>query len=313
MININNTYFDATVKDILEAIREDTKGEYLKQIKYSSNNIMITCPFHSNHNENHPSCGVVNDENASNYGVFHCFTCGNSGTILDLIAGCFNSDISFAIYWLQTHFNVILVKEEELLPEIELDKKVKTNYLNESILEDYKYIHPYMFERGLTEDIIRKFNIGCTSDGKYITFPCWDEHNNLIGICKRSTQGKEFILPKHMPKCIYLLNYLITNHITTAYVCEGQFDALTLWKYGYPAIALFGAGTSKTQIEILNRSGIRNYILMYDNDAAGRHGAQRFKNLIRKDVFVTDIIMPKGKDCADCTKKEIDDLIKNNS
>lgn len=313
MINIKGTYFDTSVKNLLETIRNDTKGEYISQIKYGTSNIMITCPFHSNHSERHPSCGVVNDETSSNYGVFHCFTCGASGTILDLIAACFNFDIAAAIYWLQNHFKVILVKEEELLPEIELNRKIENTCLNKDILEEYKYFHPYMFQRGLTEDIIRKFNIGCTPDGRYITFPCWDEHDNLIGICKRSTTGKEFILPKNMPKSIYLLNYIIKGHITTVYVCEGQFDALTLWKYGYPAIALFGAGTSKSQIDILNKSGIRNYILMYDNDPAGRHGAERFKKLIRKDVFITDILMPQGKDCADCTKEEIDTLIKNNS
>ena len=49
---------------------------------------------------------------------------------------------------------------------------------------------------------------------------------------------------------------------------------------------------------------------MYDNDFAGRHGVERFKNLVRTDVFVTDILMPIGKDCASCTKEEIDSLVK---
>ena len=123
MININGTYFDTSVLNILKTIQSDTNGEYIKQIKNSNTNLMITCPFHSEHNESHPSCGVANDENASNYGIYHCFTCGNSGTILDLIAGCFNSDYSYAIYWLGVHFPLLQVKTEELLPEIEINKK----------------------------------------------------------------------------------------------------------------------------------------------------------------------------------------------
>ena len=51
---------------------------------------------------------------------------------------------------------------------------------------------------------------------------------------------------------------------------------------------------------------------MYDNDEAGRKGANKFKKLIRKDVFITDIIMPKGKDVADCSKEEFWDILRNN-
>lgn len=311
MIKVNDLFFDTTVEAILYRIQKETNFEYLKQIKRSGNNFMITCPFHGNHNESHPSCGVAGDETESNYGVFHCFTCGQSGTILDLIKLCLGLDVLEAIDWLNNTFGKVIVQRDYLLPEIEINNISINNFLDESILDEYSYFHPYMFERGLTEDIIRKFRIGCTPDGKYITFPCWDEHDNLVGIFKRSTVGKEFIIPKDMPKCVYLLNFLIKENITTAYVCEGQFDALKLWTFGYPAICLFGAGTSKIQMEILNRSGIRNYILMYDNDQAGRHGAQRFKNLIRKDVFVTDIIMPQGKDCGDCTKEEIKQILDN--
>lgn len=52
---------------------------------------------------------------------------------------------------------------------------------------------------------------------------------------------------------------------------------------------------------------------MYDNDAAGRKGASRFKKMIKETVFVTDIIMPKNKDVADCSKKEFYDILLNNN
>ena len=38
MININGTYFDTSVKEILELIRKETNGEFIKQLKYSSVN-----------------------------------------------------------------------------------------------------------------------------------------------------------------------------------------------------------------------------------------------------------------------------------
>ncbi len=76
-----------------------------------------------------------------------------------------------------------------------------------------------------------------------------------------------------------------------------------------PAIALYGAGTTKGQIDILNNSSIKHFILMYDNDQAGRKGAEKFKKLISKNKFVTDIIMPYGKDLNDLSKKEFIDLL----
>lgn len=309
-ITVDNKIITTPIIDILKTVRNEISSLYLRDIRDKGDEISITCPYHKDGNEKHPSC-FVHCANDDNYGVFHCFTCGSSGTIIDLIAKCFNQDNDFAKEWLIERFGDYFLVRQEVLPEIVINDKEEKKILDESILDNYKYFHPYMFERGLTEEIIRKFSIGCTPDGKYITFPFWDEHGDLIGIFERSTVGKEFIIPKEIKKPIYLLNEIIKNNITTVCVCEGLFDTLIMWVYGYPAIGLCGAGTSKNQMEILNKTGIRNYILMYDSDEAGRKGADRFKNMIRKDVLVTDIIMPIGKDCASCSKDEIDHLLKN--
>ena len=312
MIKIDNLVFNTSIKDVLVKINEITKGEYIKDIKDGFDNIMITCPFHNNHNESHPSCGIVCDEDRDDCGVFHCFTCGASGTLINLICECLGISILDAIEWLKLNFNRTVLVKDEYLPEIDIDSKRNIKYLNDDYLSQFNRYHEYMFERKLNEDIIKKFKIGCTEDGRYITFPYWDEHNNLICIYKRSTKNKEFVIPKNINKGVYLLNFIIKEHITKVIVCEGIFDALVMWVYGFPAVALFGAGTTKYQIELLNKSGIRNFILMYDNDMAGRNGAEKFKKLIRKDVFVTDIIMPKNKDCADCSKEEIINIFKEN-
>jgi DNA primase len=69
-------------------------------------------------------------------------------------------------------------------------------------------------------------------------------------------------------------------------------------------VALLGAGTSDSQMDVLNSTPIRTYILLYDNDKAGRHGAERFKKLVRKDVFVVDILLPEGRDVNDLNQQE---------
>lgn len=61
-------------------------------------------------------------------------------------------------------------------------------------------------------------------------------------------------------------------------------------------------------MEILNKSLIRHYILAFDGDDAGDRAIARFKNKIRKDVFVDVMKIPRGKDLNDLSKEEIENL-----
>lgn len=123
--------------------------------------------------------------------------------------------------------------------------------------------------------------------------------------------SKRFIIDKNASKSdIYLLNFVLNDHYQDVIVCESQFNALTCWTYGWPGIALFGAGTTREQIKTLNSTPIRHYILMYDGDEAGDRGREVFKKYIRKDVLVDDVVMPPGKDVNDLSQKEFENLIK---
>lgn len=305
-IKVGNKIISTSVENILLQIRKETGGKYFNDIIKNGNQLKITCPVHKSGKENHPSCFITDDNTSDINGVWHCFTCGSSGNILDLISYCFDFDIISASEWLVERFGDTFLIQDEILQEIVLDKP-KKQFLDESILNEFNRIHPYMFQRGLTEDVIKKFKVGCTSDNKFLTFPCWDEHGNLVGIFKRSTTGKYFIIPKNIDKPIYLLNYIIKENITTVYVCESQINSLYLWSFGYPSIALFGTG-NKEQYEILKRSGIRHYILCFDGDPAGDSGIKRFINNMPTDIIISVKNIPRNKDVNDLTKEEFDNL-----
>ena len=308
-IKVGNKVVSASIYDILIQIKKETGGKFFKDIIKSGNQLKISCPIHKEGQESHPSCFITDDVDSEINGVWHCFTCNYSGTIFDLIAYCFNQDLVFAHEWLEERFADIFVMTQEILPEIQLNTpSINTNFLDEKELEQYKYFHPYMFQRGLTEEIIKKFKVGCTSDGEYLVFPCWDMHDNLVGIFKRSTKTKKFIIPQGIDKPVYLLNYVIKENISTVYVCEGIIDTLYMWSIGYPAIGLFGTGT-KYQYEILKKSGIRNYILCFDGDEAGDKGCHRFIKNMRKDCFITIKQLPRGKDVNNLTKEEFEKLV----
>ena len=65
---------------------------------------------------------------------------------------------------------------------------------------------------------------------------------------------------------------------------------------------MFGTG-SKYQYDILKRSGIRNYILCFDGDDAGRKGIKRFIDNMPNDVIISIKQIPEGKDVNDLDKE----------
>lgn len=304
---INNHIIDSDITLILDTIKVQSNNKYLKNIINRNDNISITCPFHNNGNENRPSCCVYNrtDNSKVPYGFFRCFTCGEQGNLWKLVSKCLNITYEDSKIWLTDNFSNTIREKYLNLPKIELHKNYKKQqqYLNEKILDKYSYLHPYQFKRGLTEEIIKKFKIGYNFDTNSITFPVWNEHGQLVGITERNVDYKKFYIPKNMDKPVYLLNFIEKENITEVVVCESQINALTLWSWGIPAIALFGTG-SKHQYEILNKSGIRVYHLAFDGDLAGQHGALRFKKAMNKYVLVDVIEIPKDKDVNDLSKEE---------
>lgn len=305
---INNHIIDSNIEDILKRLRQETDGRFLKDIVKRGDNIAITCAWHKDGLENHPSCYVYNrtDNNEVPFGFYKCFTCGSKGQLYQLVSRCLNCGIEEAKQWLIDNFSKTITEELISLPTISLEKN-KIEYLDESILDQYAYFHPYMFKRKLTEEIIIKYKIGWDKEKDAITFPIWDENNHLLGISERSVNSKYFYLPKDIGKPVYLLNFIKKEHIQEVYVVESQIDALYLSSLGKSAVALLGTGT-KDQYEILKKSGIRIFHLALDGDMAGRHGIMRFIENMPDNIIIDVLLLPEGKDINDLSKEEIDNL-----
>lgn len=305
---INNKVIDAPVYDILKQVHKETNGRYLNTIIDKGDNVFIQCPFHSDGKEKHPSCTVFarDDDKYTDKGITHCFACGISVPLFTLVGHCFDQDDEFGKEWLVQRYSNIFIEKQTYLPEIQLGKPKETA-LDESILNQFAYFHPYQFQRKLSQEIILKYKVGYDKETDSITFPVWDEHNRLKFITKRSVKTKQFFIPQGVKKPVYLLNFMLKENRDTVFVCESQINALYMNTLGYPAVALIGTGT-RDQYEILNKSPIRHYILAFDGDEAGDKGITRFLSNIRKDVFVDVMLLPRGKDCNDLTGEEIAQL-----
>ena len=307
---INNREISESIENILKELKKETNKDIFRDIINKGDNIAVTCPIHKEGRERHPSCYIYNKTDGDcEYGTVHCFTCGYTASLSKMISDVLDISFEESNQWLVDNFGNTFITKIDFDTDISL-KQEKQKYMDESILDKYDYYHPYMWKRKLTKEVVDQFRVGYDKELQAITFPVWDINNHLITVTKRSVNTKRFYIDKDIEKPVYLLNFIKAYNITNVYVCESQINCLTCWSYGYPAVALIGTG-SKYQYDVLNKSGIRVFNLLFDGDEAGRHGAERFIKNINKDIIVNDIRVPKNKDVNDLTKEEFLELIKN--
>lgn len=316
---LKNKIINGDLEIILNRLKNECGKPYLfNEIKDSRTDIITNCCYHKGGREEKPSATFykLHNKGKIEFGKFHCFSCGRTASLPQVVAECFDEDLEFGENWLINNFGDDKY-EENLLPEIELPKinltKKYLSKINPKILEQFKYYHPYMEERKLTKPIIDKFNIGYDPLRDALTFPVYDEKGNLEFITARSVNTKRFWIPPNVEKGkhLYLLNYALQEKVPILMITEGQIDALYSWVNNFPCCATLG-GISKEQIKLLNNSGIRIFITAFDNDEAGNKFTQTFNYFIRKDVLVYRLELPKDKkDLNELSGEEFDSCLKN--
>lgn len=303
MLNISDVIIYGELGEILETLQKELALRGLnrfQQLKEGVDNIQTTCPFHKGGQEKKPSFGINKTT-----GKAHCFTCGWSGDLTTLISQLFgrNDGGKFGKNWLLKRYNSIQVESRPNVLQTftwrtrtELQKELP--YITEEELDKYRYIHPYMYERGLTDEIIERFDIGYDKERKEITFPVADMHGTVRFIARRSVESKFFRLPKGLDKPLYQGYRFVDGEYRTAYITESFLNCLTCWKYGKPAIALIGTGNSR-QYEMLENLPVREYILAFDPDDAGRKATERFKKNVKNKIIKELQYEEEGKDIND--------------
>ena len=312
MLNINNKHIDTPIQDILYDIKRELHNRKLRVIEVKGNDIKVTCPCsdHKSGQELNPDCHITIKENGDlEYGTFHCFGCGESGSFVKFVSKCFECSIEYAKQWLLDTYDYSTTEEELNLEPISFKKNVKQS-IDESVLDTMIDYHPYMLKRKLNLDICKMFKVKYDTKSECLAFPVYDERNKLSIIKRRSFNNKMFLIPPDVEKPVYLLNEITKRNIKEVCVVESQINALYMWSLGYPSVALFGTG-SKHQYNILNKSGIEHYVLCFDGDEAGDKGTQRFIDNINKQCFVDTIKVPRGKDMNDLSQEQVDELLMN--
>ena len=259
----------------------------------------------------------------------NCFSCGWAGTIEEMISELYGYQDGgkFGKRWLIKRFNTVEIETRPnimegfhgrannnftgfditdangsvggIIQHIQGDKSSDQyiGEITEEELDKYRYIHPYLYERGLTDEIIERFDIGYDRERKEITFPVRDIEGRCVFVAGRSVERKFFRLPKGMDKPIYCSHLFRYGTYTRAYITESFLNCLTCWKYDKPAMSLIGTGNRK-QYEILNKLPVREYILAFDPDEAGRKATERFRKNVHGKI-IKELVYPDNRDIND--------------
>ncbi len=182
-------------------------------------------------------------------------------------------------YLLDKYFIVGFRDTDEL--ELCFDDWEETKKENEiiplKVLDQYRYSHPYLEKkRGIESVYQRALKIGYDPKKKAVSFPIFDKKGTLVNIKFRATWGKQFWYYNNNPvrDHLYLLDLVLKKNAKRVFLVESEIDAITLFKNGFPAVAVMGGSLTTKQKRLLIDAGIETLVLATDNDKQGRRLAK---------------------------------------
>lgn len=321
-MTIDNLIIDADIQDIINELTTQLDRPLFLKTRDIGEDLMVQCPYHKDGQERTPSMGIRKED-----GMCHCLACGETHSLPEMIADCFGKKYEFGFNWLKKNFTSEEVQEREHI-KIDLERDNTTDTMrvladnitnkllcvSEEELDSYRYIHPYMYERGLTDEIIEKFDIGYDKNTDSITFPVRELNGRCLFVARRTIKYKSFNIPKGVDKPLYGYHEVCEQALKTEkrldkiYLCEGLFDSLRLWCNNKYACAGFGCLYNQLQMFEIDQLPTRTLVLALDNDDAGKAATETLKRHIKNKIIKT-VVLPKGrKDIGECTDEEIQNL-----
>ena len=261
---------------------------------------LVFCPFH--YNKNTPACEVDKEK-----GLFICFSCGERGTLLDLVMRTTNRNYFEASRVISTAAKSIdfaakiekeiVIKEEFEKFDLDLIERLNSDLLSSNNALDY------FKSRGIHLDAIKYYKLGYSEKQNMVTVPIYSHTDICVGFVGRSVEGKSFKNSTGLPRNKVLFN-LNNSKFSDLVIVESSFDAIRLWQLNIPAVATLGANLGKNQLGLLNKYA-KKIILAMDQDEAGKKLMDNLYNGI-KGIPIMTLEVPDGlKDIGDMNDKEI--------
>ena len=166
-------------------------------------------------------------------------------------------------------------------------------------LKNVDVTHPYLSERGITEEIARHFGAGYFSGrGSMIgrvVIPIHDACGELVAYAGRSIDNTEpkYKLPTGFQKSQELFNLHRALEATRerVIVVEGFFDCMKVHQAGFRnVVALMGSSLSDEQQKLL--LGFEHVVLFLDGDEAGRGATRTIADQLARKLYVRVVEVP---------------------
>lgn len=258
--------------------------QYFSDTVFEGDEVKVLCPFHT---DTHPSASINTLKN-----TFHCWVCNAGYNEEQFLAKTKGLSIKNATKLIQ--------KLEE--SEVDWDYTYKAD-----LWADSAFLNEVL-SLGLTKETIEKCRLGMAfvEEKKYLAVPVF--YNGFLVDVRRYNLLKHQNMPKLMgnkgAQAGYVIPYdLWREDMDTTYIFEGEKDMLSARNLGLNAITFSGGAGATPNEFVINDFKNREVIICYDNDEAGRDGAQ---NLFEK---LSDVAFSvKYVDIRDVVKEEKEDF-----
>ena len=268
------------------------------------------CPIHRG--ESHDAFHANLSKN-----VFHCFSCGAHGTVLDFVAAMDRCSLREAALKLAC---VMAEPTALACPNQLVTKKIKCSSPLGFTLRSVDATHPYLAARGIETRTAVQFGVGFYGGSGIfagrVVIPIHNESGELVAYCGRALDGTHprYRFPSGFAKSEFVFNLHRAAAATqqTVVLVEGFFDCLRLYQAGVPAVALMGAALYEAQTAALLRH-FRSIIIMLDGDAAGRRATSAITAQLRLYATVRVIHLPDGIQPDQLTTDAIRKILRQDS
>lgn len=228
--------------------------------------VKVLCPFH---NDTKPSASVNTQK-----GLFKCWVCGNG----------YNE-----VQFLSKTSNIPITEAHKLLAKMSDVENDNWEYTAQASLWANNQFRKEVADRlHISEELMEELKLGITTLSKgdiMLGIPVY--FNDILMDVRSYNVLKLEGLPKLMARPDSQSGLIVPFDIwksdtSTTYIFEGEKDMMLARDLGLNAITLTGGAGAKPSDLVLNSFKDRDIIICYDNDKAGRDGANKLHKTLAK-------------------------------
>ncbi|WP_142336544.1 toprim domain-containing protein [Bacillus toyonensis] len=299
-----------TVKIRDQSINVDIEYELRQHIwtneRWSSDKLMAASPFRYEHT---PSFFVNLDGNYSgtwkDSGAFdNEWESGNFTKLLSYLRNETYEETEeylLEMYGVEYGYDNLVLKP----PKFRIDNGRKA--LNFGRLQEYAYRHPYLGQRGISEEVQRQMKIGYDRFRQSVVIPWFDTNGRLANIKYRKVSSKVFWYEKDgkpIGDLIYGLHLAYKRNIKRAVYCEAEIDAMSFMMAGFLGLANGGSSFNQRKAEQILKSPIEELVIVADNDLAGEKLRKELEKYLNGKIRLTNGYVSGYKDANEALVKE---------